>query len=557
MTEDRQRRIALYARVSTDPQEASLEGQFRELREHTARQGLEVVEEVRDLAEKRHTLERPGVERLRHLAESGAVEEVWAWEWSRYGAFPMPEVLAVELRDAGVELRSLDDGGGGEDGEDMQVIRSLFARREQRDRVRRSNRGRRDKTLRGEVFGGFRARYGLRFVKGRNKAGREVSVGYEVDPERMAIVRRVFEAITDGGSLRGVRRELEQEGVPNPSGGPRWSTTTLKGIVQDDVFRPLSVEEIGPLLPSKAAERLLPGRVYGIHWSVRKRSKFKSARGKARTVYETPPEEWVAIPVDLAGSGLDRATVDRARALVAQNHASASVGDRVWELSGGFLKCGECGRNMIGYRRANKSGYNHYYRCRPSSTLDACPNRKSHPALDLEDQAASMFEWEASYETMVELYDRAVEEQFGGRSHRAAERRTALAGRLAELEAERKAYLRQNARGVLSDAELDQMLREVEEQSAGFAEELRVVDDEAETARRLETARYSLIHAEWYEDPDAVWPRELLTSGSSPEQVRAAYARFGARFTVDAAGDLTMRLELPLEGGSLHLTTTS
>jgi hypothetical protein len=40
----------------------------------------------------------------------------------------------------------------------MQVIKSLFARREQRDRVRRSNRGRRDKTLRGEVFGGFRAR---------------------------------------------------------------------------------------------------------------------------------------------------------------------------------------------------------------------------------------------------------------------------------------------------------------------------------------------------------------------------------------------------------------
>jgi hypothetical protein len=147
------------------------------------------------------------VERLRQLAESGTVEEVWAWEWSRYRALPMPEVLAVELRDADVELRSLDDGGGGEDGEDMQVIKTLFARREQRDRVRRSYRGRRDKTLRGEVFGGFRARYGLRFVKGRNRNGREVSVGYEVDPERMAIVRRVFEAIADGGSLKGVRSD--------------------------------------------------------------------------------------------------------------------------------------------------------------------------------------------------------------------------------------------------------------------------------------------------------------------------------------------------------------
>src|ERR687898_444492 len=79
----------------------------------------------------------------------------------------------------------LHNGGG----EDMQVIKSLFARREQRDRVRSSNRGRRDKTLRGEVFGGFRARYGLRFVKGRNRNGREVSIGYEVDQERMAADR--------------------------------------------------------------------------------------------------------------------------------------------------------------------------------------------------------------------------------------------------------------------------------------------------------------------------------------------------------------------------------
>jgi hypothetical protein len=237
--------------------------------------------------------------------------------------------------------------------------------------------------------------------------------------------------------------------VPNPSGGPRWSTTTLKGIVQDEVFKPLSVEEIAPLLPEQAADRLLPGRVYGIHWSRRKGSKFSSARGKERTVYETPSEEWVPIPVDLTGSGIDRATVDRARALVAQNRAAASVGDRSWELSGSFLKCAECGRNMVGYRRARQSGF-YYYRCRPSSTVDVCANRRSHPAEELEYVAASMFETDASTGTLLELYDRAVEEQYGGRSRRAgAERRAALAGKLAELEAERKGYLRQSARGAL------------------------------------------------------------------------------------------------------------
>jgi hypothetical protein len=153
---------------------------------------------------------------------------------------------------------------------------------------------------------------------------------------------------------------------------------------------------------------------------------------------------------------------------------------------------------MIGYRRARQSGIYYYYLCGPSSTVDVCANRRSHPAEELEYVAASMFETDASTGTLLELYDRAVEEQYGGRSRRAgAERRAALAGKLAELEAERKGYLRQSARGVLSDGELDQMLGEVEDQRAGIAEELRVVEDEVQAARRIESARYSLVHAQW------------------------------------------------------------
>jgi hypothetical protein len=89
---------------------------------------------------------------------------------------------------------------------------------------------------------------------------------------------------------------------------------------------------------------------------------------------------------------------------------------------------------MVGYRRARQSGFYYYYRCRPSSTVDVCANRRSHPAEELEYVAASMFETDASTGTLLELYDRAVEEQYGGRSRRAgAERRAALAGKLAEL----------------------------------------------------------------------------------------------------------------------------
>ncbi len=59
---------------------------------------------------------------------------------------------------------------------------------------------------------------------------------------------------------------------------------------------------------------------------------------------------------------------------------------------------------------------------------------------------------------------------------------------------------------------------------------------------------YDPVHAEWYEDPDAVQPREFLTLGASPEQIRAAYMRYGARFEADENGVLTLRLKIDLGG---------
>ena len=63
-------------------------------------------------------------------------------------------------------------------------------------------------------------------------------------------------------------------------------------------------------------------------------------------------------------------------------------------------------------------------------------------------------------------------------------------------------------------------------------------------ARR--SSSYSPVHAEWYEDPNATQPGDVLTLASSLEEVRAAYRRFGVRFEVGAQGALTMRMELAL-----------
>ncbi len=85
---------------------------------------------------------------------------------------------------------------------------------------------------------------------------------------------------------------------------------------------------------------------------------------------------------------------------------------------------------------------------------------------------------------------------------------------------------------------------------------MRAARDEDETSKRIEDARSSLLSSDWTEDPDAVQPGQWLTLAASPEEVRAAYTRLGAKFTVDSTGELRLRLEIPLDN-SLHMTVTS
>jgi hypothetical protein len=70
------RRAILYARIPTDERARSgynLAQQLEELREHTARGGYEVLEEVVDPGQSGASLERPSMDRVRDLGAAGGV----------------------------------------------------------------------------------------------------------------------------------------------------------------------------------------------------------------------------------------------------------------------------------------------------------------------------------------------------------------------------------------------------------------------------------------------------------------------------------------------------
>jgi hypothetical protein len=68
------KRAILYARVSTDEQARSgysLAQQIEALREYSAREGYEILEEVKDAGQSGASLERPGMDRVRDLVAAG------------------------------------------------------------------------------------------------------------------------------------------------------------------------------------------------------------------------------------------------------------------------------------------------------------------------------------------------------------------------------------------------------------------------------------------------------------------------------------------------------
>ena len=72
------------------------------------------------------------------------------------------------------------------------------------------------------------------------------------------------------------------------------------------------------------------------------------------------------IPVPIPDSGIAFETVSEARRRLSENVSTSKANNRVWELSGGILRCAECGRamqsNVVKYKDPTKKAH-FYYRC--------------------------------------------------------------------------------------------------------------------------------------------------------------------------------------------------
>jgi site-specific DNA recombinase len=304
----------LYARVSTDEQARSGYSpaqQIEALRAYAAREAYEVLEEVVDAGQSGASLERPGMDRVRDLIAGGGVYVVLAQDRDRFAREPAYHyLLRREFEEHGTKIRALNDrGDDSPEGDLTDGILDQLAKYERAKMTERSRRGKLRKAREGKVIAGRMARYGSACYGFALNDAHDALI---VDEEKMAVVRLVFRMVgVEGQPINAAKRTLDASGVPTPTGKPRWSVSTLRDIIFNDVYRPHSFEEVRPLVSPEVAAQLYSQQNYGLwKWGTTRhiRSQVSEVGPNGTRVYREqhksvarPKEEWEYVPVPDSG----------------------------------------------------------------------------------------------------------------------------------------------------------------------------------------------------------------------------------------------------------------
>ena len=540
-------RAGLYGRVSTQEQAQkgySIDGQLSELRPAVEGMGRTIAAEIVDAGYSRDNIERPGIDELLDLAADGAIDEAWAWKWDRYGASPVPEVLAAQLADSGVTLRSLDDSGEGDDAEFMNGIKSLISKRELRDMVRRTRTGRLEKARRGLIVATGLPDYGFRFNETRD--------GYVVDEEKMPVVRRIFREIAGGSSLNSLVQRLNREDIAPPGGSNgksgKWNIQFITNAIKDDVYKPYSHSDVRALVRPEVAERLDKAATYGIYWYNKQRVKtikttvsdgMGGKRQKRRHVSTAlPRSEWIAIPVPDAGIPLE--VVEAARVGIKDNVRPSKAGGRFWELDGA-VRCGICGRAISPKRVKRPSGHNYdFYLCTYTWRNQTCTNGKTFPARKLEARVADFVTDLLSDEgRLIEQVDALIEREREALRNPEPETK-AWRAKIEEYDRKRAKYQEMYAADAMTLTELKTALTDLEDLKAAAEKEQKATEQRAERIAGLERDKAAL---------QEMYRQRALQGGLAdftPEERHKIYRRL--RLTVRVYPDHAIDVdgELPL-----------
>lgn len=220
-------RTLIYARYSSQLQNPrSIEDQIAACRSRAQAEGWDIFGEYHDRAISGaagiEDSQRPGLAALLDRIERGGIDQILTESTDRI-ARHQGDAFAVRERieHAGARLFTLMDGVV----DDITgTIKSLFDARTRKDLAQRVRRGHRGVIAQGRSPSGVA--FGYRRVAKLSDRGEPIRGLREIDPDKAAIVARIFNEYAAGRSPRQIAGDLNAEGIAAPRGGI-WRASTI------------------------------------------------------------------------------------------------------------------------------------------------------------------------------------------------------------------------------------------------------------------------------------------------------------------------------------------
>lgn len=366
--------VALYLRMSSDKQEASIPQQEQALRALCDQRGYRIATIYRDDGISGDATEkRKGFLRMIGDAGKGAFRRIVAWDQDRIGRFDLLEAgfYLNPLRKHGITFETIAQGVVDLDsfaGRITYAVQQEAKHGFLRDLSRNTLRGLCEKARTGNGFYGGPTPYGYR-RETVQQGGKSVS-SLVVNDAEAEIVRLIFtEYGKPAASCRGVASMLNRRRIPTVRGGESWRPNAVKRILSNRVY-------IGEMVWG----RRLQGK-----YCIRSGSQILARASGDDSRTTEPFIHRDAVPAIVSPALFDRvqtALIDRQKA----TRGRASI-----RPLSGLMVCAKCGRPMhsdnSGFRCGSNSDAKGPEQCRSwriaeAPILDAVAGRIEAELLD-------------------------------------------------------------------------------------------------------------------------------------------------------------------------------
>jgi site-specific DNA recombinase len=336
-------RTAVYARVSTtrQAQAQTIEQQLDRLRAAAAERGWELDGQhvYRDDGYSGARLGRPGLDRLRDHAALADLDVVLVTAPDRLARNHVHQVLLVdELAGHGCRVEFLDRPMSDDPHDQLLLqIRGAVAEYERTLITERMRRGRQARLRAGTLLPWTRPPFGYRLDPDRPRDAAAV----RTEPAEAVLVAQLFDwYLEPQATLYQLTARLAGLGVATPTGKPRWTVASVRGILRNPAY----------------AGRALTNRTQPAPASRRRSALLPAGRGESHA--PRPEQDWIEVPVPQVVSAEIFAQV---QAKLDTNQQSAARNTRHEYLLRALVSCGACRLACTG--RQLHAGYR-YYLCR-------------------------------------------------------------------------------------------------------------------------------------------------------------------------------------------------